>query len=828
MGVKLRVSFFFFAFLALTQSGTSQIIIARQGFDSGPADNWIFTQTPNGGQITTDNSRLSSPPFSLRLRASSGSQDPFITFDDMPLAGLSKVSLSIAYASDGTPDLNDDLILQIAVSTDGGSTYGPFNNFPLISGQNGTGDNLQFGNTLAGGPPANPATFNISSTFPSATHIRVRVQFNQDGNDSNKDFYYIDNIILSGLLSGTNEMDITGSGNIITDGSTTPTATNGTDFGSTQINTGMITRSFTIKNNGDQLLNLTNSPNVVLSGDPDFAIISQPAFSNLNGGQEVAFQIEFTPTTIGLKTANVSIANTDSDENPYTFDIRGSGIQTFIDTDGDKVTNDVDIDDDNDGIPDIVEQDNCAANPVSNIIERVFINETFGAGTDRVQIDANIPTASTNYCYEDGVTSPTPCTNGGSTNQPNQPQNLNDGEYTVFNSAQIASWAPTYWYTGPDHTTGDTNGRMALFNAAIAPGEFYRTVITGAFPNLPITYDFWAINLDRDDAPGIATRLRPNILVEFRDLSGNLITSITTGDIAPSSITSDQPTDWHNFTANVSLGNITEFEVIFINNTIGGLGNDLALDDIVIKQLFCNSDNDQTPDVFDLDADNDGVPDIVEVGFAVPGNDLSGGFGRMDLTTPTPWQDANGNGLHDLIDPLVATFNIISTDADGILDQFDLDSDNDGIFDVEEAGLTFGDGDVNGDGMGDGVDTDDDGILDIFDFFVGFGNIGQPLPDDTDGDGLFDYMEPDYDNDGVYDIEDRLHAALDIDNDGIINDNTDIDRDGILDIFDTDETVFGSPRDLNEKLTLEFDGRNDYMEEATDLVQGSNAATLMA
>src|SRR5690606_1557971 len=38
------------------------------------------------------------------------------------------------------------------------------------------------------------------------------------------------------------------------------------------------------------------------------------------------FQITFSPTTTGEKTAIVSIANDDSDENPYTFTITGEGI----------------------------------------------------------------------------------------------------------------------------------------------------------------------------------------------------------------------------------------------------------------------------------------------------------------------------------------------------------------------------------------------------------------------------------------------------------------------------------------------------------------------
>jgi len=58
---------------------------------------------------------------------------------------------------------------------------------------------------------------------------------------------------------------------------------------------------------------------------------------------------------------------------------------------------------------------------------------------------------------------------------------------------------------------------------------------------------------------------------------------------------------------------------------------------------------------------------------------------------------------------------------------------------------------------------------------------------------------------------------------------TDVDHDGILDAFDTDPTVFGSPRDLNQKLHLYFDGRNDYIEElGVDIINGQSEVTLMA
>jgi hypothetical protein len=297
---------------------------------------------------------------------------------------------------------------------------------------------------------------------------------------------------------------------------------------------------------------------------------------------------------------------------------------------------------------------------------------------------------------------------------------LNDGEYTVYYKAadgdaindtpngEVASWADAYWYTGEDHTSGDTNGRMAMFNASYDPGIFYTAHITGALPNVPITYSFWVINLDRSDAPGIATRLRPNIKVEFQDMSGNVLTNlststpavITTGDIAPTTA-GNTAGDWYNFSADLLLG-VNEFQVIFTNNETGGLGNDLALDDIEIKQTLCDFDNDGIADIFDLDDDNDGIPDIVEIGLG----HLSNGTGKIDVA----WVDANGNGMHDSAEGHTP----LDSDGDGVPNYHDLDSDNDSIFDVDESGagntadssFQNGDGDITGDGVGDGIDSE--------------------------------------------------------------------------------------------------------------------------
>jgi len=552
---------------------------------------------------------------------------------------------------------------------------------------------------------------------------------------------------------------------------------------------------------------------------------------------------------ISLNSNSQTIINSfNSIELPIRHNITSNNNPIFFDSDGDGINDDVDIDDDNDGILDSFEQMGCK-NSTSNEVNYKFLEETFGSG-DRTTINISYD-AITTYCFEDGTGS---CASlGGS--------DLNDGEYTVYYKAgngdginqtpidEVANWADAYWYTGEDHTTGDTNGRMAMFNAALDPGIFYTAHISGTFANVPITYSFWVINLDRTDAPGIESRLKPDILVEFRDMNNNLITSITTGEITPTTA-GNLAGDWHQFTADLNLG-VTEFQVIFINNQLGGTGNDLAIDDIEIKQTLCDHDNDGISDVFDLDSDNDGIPDVVEAGLG------SYSEGKATLTNVSSWVDTNSNGMHDAFESLIP----IDTDSDGVPDYLDLDSDNDGIFDVDEYGvinsndITFqnGDGDISGNGVGDGIDSENfrqkdsnsdnilegfgDGILDCFDFFEGntdyadsFGNNNQgngPLYAlDSDNDGIPDYRDVYNDITGVYDIETvEIYASLPHTN-GVLNDITDEDNDGIVASRDGDDTAFGSPRNLNGSYSLYFDGRNDYVEDGNLISFGE--ATVMA
>lgn len=780
------------------------------GWTQGTGDDFEWTNNSGGTPSTGTGPSTGANGSFYMFTESSSNYGNTANFESpsFDLSGITSPTFTFYYhmygSSMGT--------LYVDISTDGGTTYPT--NLWLQSGQ------VQGSNAAAW----TQVSLDLSAYIGQIVKLRFR---GLTGGSYTSDMA-IDNVSLTVTYSGS-EIDIVGNGTSITDGDITPSLTDDTDFGSLDTGT-TLDITYTIQNTGTLTLNLTGTPIVNISGDAAFIILTQPsAASIISGGGDLTFVVRFAPTLVSTVQAIISIDNNDISENPYNFTIQGTGVQVFFDSDGDGILDNLDIDDDNDGVKDDNEEISCRNSMVGTTATYKFLNETFGTGA-RTTINTTY-NATTTYIYESGG-------------------DLNDGEYTVGSTAQIASWADEYWYKGTDHT-GDVNGRMALFNASYDPGVFYTANITGALPNVPITYSFWVLNLDRSDAPGIATRLRPNILVEFKDIYGVVLASISTGDIAPTT-NGNLTGDWYNFSADLTL-NVDEFNVYFTNNETGGLGNDLAIDDILIEQTLCDADWDGVADIFDLDSDNDGIPDIVEYGIG----DLSGGTAKISTGI---WVDTNANGMHDAAESTVS----IDSDGDGVPNYLDLDSDNDGIFDVDESGsgntsdsyFQNGDGDISGDGVGDGLDSDTfretdtnsddileyfaDGILDIYDYYEGgdfaasYGNINQGLTGvgwsnyvkDTDNDGIPDYI--DITSNGVtYDIAATLYTSLDANNDGIIDGGIDTDGDGILDAFDTDNTVFGSPRDLDRKLNLYFDGRNDYVDDDASVLSGLTEATLM-
>jgi LPXTG-site transpeptidase (sortase) family protein len=121
------------------------------------------------------------------------------------------------------------------------------------------------------------------------------------------------------------EMDVQGSSISIDDGDITPSTADDTDFGPAIVGGSTVDHTFTIWNTGTGPLNLTGAPPVHVSGDLDFSVMSQPTTPVASGGGSTTFVVRFNPGVLGLRTATVSIASNDTDENPYNFAIQGSG-----------------------------------------------------------------------------------------------------------------------------------------------------------------------------------------------------------------------------------------------------------------------------------------------------------------------------------------------------------------------------------------------------------------------------------------------------------------------------------------------------------------------
>lgn len=289
------------------------------------------------------------------------------------------------------------------------------------------------------------------------------------------------------------------------------------------------------------------------------------------------------------------------------------------------------------------------------------------------------------------------------------------------------------------------------------------------------------------------------------------------------------------------------------NNTgAAGSGVGLGLPDL---------DGDGVPNYIDLDSDNDGVPDLVEVYGTDSNND-----GRVDYSGTFASNDTDGDGFINSVDgdangdgtvenisgPLLKTGSALSNgraswypnknmDADSKPNPYDLDSDGDGIADVQEAGFndTNFDGkidgsynangwsttvaalgslslpnrdgvgraniydiDSDGDGIPDniegqctacyllpsGTDTDGDGIDDSYDNISGFGGKGISIYN-QDGDAYPDYLDLDTDGDGLTDIYEGNDYNLNMRPDDVVTPlGVDTDGDGLDDRFDTDNS----------------------------------------
>jgi hypothetical protein len=300
--------------------------------------------------ITFAPSALGLRTATVSIRNSDGDENPY-TFaiqgrGPSPEINLRGNGVTIA-GGDTTPSLTDH--------TDFGSTtvYGGAVARTFTIENTGVGELKLTGSSRVAISGANAADFEVikqpaSSTVPPGGSTTFVVTFDPSvaglrtatvsiANDDVDENPYTFAIRGTGLGP---EINLKGNGVTIASGDTTPSLTDGTDFGSTTVSGGTVARTFTIQNLGTTPLNLTGSPRVALSGEnaADFTITTQPASPVASVGGTTTFVITLDPSATGARTATVSITNDDLDEDPYTFDIRGTGVAPEINLRGNGVT----------------------------------------------------------------------------------------------------------------------------------------------------------------------------------------------------------------------------------------------------------------------------------------------------------------------------------------------------------------------------------------------------------------------------------------------------------------------------------------------------------
>jgi hypothetical protein len=726
-------------------------------------------------------------------------------------------------------------------------------------------------------PPAATVGAYGTTTFVvtfSPTAINTRTATISIANNDNTEDPY--NFALEGF-GIIPEIDIQGNATSISD-STVPAATtaNWTDF-----STVAGTRTFTIYNNGNITLNV-GAITFTGTNASEFTVTTAPA-ATVAAFASTTFVVTFTPTAIGTRTAQIHIVNNDTTENPYDFNIQGTGTTREIDTQGlglsitsgDMVTS---VNDGTDfGSADInlatvtrtfsivntgslsltisnptitgtnasefsitanpgtltiggnasttfqvtfnpsavftrVAQINIASNdsdetPYTFAIQGTGLLDNDGDGIENNadQDDDNdgiIDTIECGACISD------PFVNGSF-----EAPVIGTATYSIEPSANVTGWNNSaenfieIWSTGFNGVPSAAGNQFAELNANVA-GNLYQTFcLNGAGGTIN-----WAI--------------------KHRGRSGTDTAQVrfgaTLGTVATVATMTDGNTAWGSYsgTYNIPVGQTSIVLAFTAVSSTGGLSYGNFIDDvqIIINQNCIDTDGEGIADILDVDSDNDGIPDVEEAGLKA----YSNGKSTMDRTSPSTWADANTNGLNDYIDSMISasTYTVPDADSDGTYNHLDLDSDNDSLFDVDEANLLNGDGDINGDGKGDGADTEGDGLLNLFDNSVNFGTVARAYAQDSDSNGIADYLQLDSNDDGTNDIQTGLYSSFDTNGDGKIDGTGDTDLDGILDIFDTNNIVRGSPRDLDRKLFLDFDGRNDYAEDSAILGGLANASIM--
>jgi gliding motility-associated-like protein len=147
-----------------------------------------------------------------------------------------------------------------------------------------------------------------------------------------------------------------------------------------------------------------------------------------------------------------------------------------------------------------------------------------------------------------------------------------DGYYTIVHST-TGCFGGTWLNVTSDHT-GNPNGYFMLINASYQPSDFYVQTISGLCAGTTYQFAAWILNM-----AAVTGQILPNITFKIENTSGAVLDSFQTGNItALTTVTWVQ----YGFYFNTPPG-VDTVVLRMTNNASGGIGNDLALDDITFR-----------------------------------------------------------------------------------------------------------------------------------------------------------------------------------------------------------------------------------------------------
>ena len=334
-----------------------------------------------------------------------------------------------------------------------------------------------------------------------------------------------------------------------------------------------------------------------------------------------------------------------------------AGITNCSDYDGDSIADNIDIDDDNDGILDQTEA-NCPialSTAYASLTPTDYIQNTYS------NLPATTGTASTDLAGNGTIGT-----------------NTFDITGSVGLSFKSYTQAPYDPKQVLDQYTTTTNPRITTFNNFSTPLDY--------------TYRLLIVDLDAaessvltaKDCNGNAINMS-NWVVENVNMVGATISS-TSASITMTGSTANNG----NFISIRPPFEVSVCEVTFTNTApASNLGIPITIEKILTTTCDDDADNDNIANQFELDSDNDGCSDANEfynsLIAAAPGQQYgqTGGASAPANANGTVIAASYSGSYTNVIDS-TNTSACIDFDGDGVNDITDLDDDNDGILDLVE------------------------------------------------------------------------------------------------------------------------------------------------